>query len=59
MTNNYSVDEIEILSDLEAIRKPPGMYIGSTSNKGLGQILNEVIDNSVEEAIADYCSEKL
>ena len=53
--NKYSADQIEVLTGLEAVRKRPGMYIGSLDSRGLHNMLNEVLDNSVEEAISGYC----
>ncbi len=57
MGTEYGADQIQILEGLEAVRKRPGMYIGSTSARGLHHLVYEIVDNSVDEALAGFCTE--
>ena len=57
VTHDYGADQIRVLEGLEAVRLRPGMYIGSTSQRGLHHLVYEIVDNSVDEALAGFCGE--
>ena len=54
---DYTAEAIEVLDDIQAVRKRPGMYVGSTGNRGFHHLLWEIVDNSIDEALAGYCTE--
>src|SRR3954470_18782560 len=55
--DEYGAESIQVLENIEAVRKRPGMYIGSTDERGWHHLFQEVIDNSIDEAVGGYCSE--
>src|ERR1700734_138680 len=59
VTGDYNADQIQVLEGLEAVRKRPGMYVGDNGKRGLHQLFKEVLDNSVDESLAGYCTEIL